>query len=136
MSCLYGAQYMHQADVYDMTEQVVKNTGQKKKTWSFNKTVRCLARPMGRNSMTGSSNEQFSRLYESYTYIRIDAPERINLSSKITNISDGESILWEEDNGKPTVFEVTGLIPITDMFGKIIGWQALCNRSSDQRVNP
>jgi translation elongation factor EF-G len=136
MTCLYGAQYIHSADIYTMSEVSIKATGQKKKTWAFEKSVPCLAKAVSRNSISGSTAESYAKLYEAYTHIRIKTSERINLSSKVTNIKSNGDVVWMEDDGEPTVFEVIGLIPVLDMFGGLNGYEVLCNRSSDQRINP
>lgn len=138
MTCLYGSQYIHSADIYTMSETSIKATGQKKKTWAFNKTIPCLAKAMSRNrnSLSGSTGETYAKLYEAYTHIRIKTSERIDLSSKVTNIKSNDDVAWMEDDGEPTVFEVVGLVPVLDIFGGLTGYEVLCNRSSDQRINP
>lgn len=63
-------------------------------------------------------------------------PPFVNLSARdrVTNIRDKRSgkTIWTEDDGTPTVFEVTGTVPITDMFGKVIEYSTLLNRAEVQ----
>jgi hypothetical protein len=99
----------------------------------MDKTISCTARGLGKN-VTTAGMETFSSLYEMFTHIRIKTAERIDLSSKITNIRSGDDIMWMEDDGDPTVFDVVGLIPVTEVFGTLVGYEVLCNRSSAQRI--
>jgi len=136
MTCLYGSIYTHTADIYTMSEVSNKRTGQKQKTWSLDRTVPCSARPTTSTGRAGASGENFTRMYEAYSYVRIKTAERVDLSSKITNIQSEGNVMWTEDDGEPTVFEVTGITPVMDVFSTLIGYEVLCNRSSDQRINP
>jgi hypothetical protein len=57
---------------------------------------------------------------------------------KITNIRDQHDVpIWTEINfptETPTVFEVVGVTPITDPFGRTIGYNSAMRRSENQQI--
>lgn len=137
MTCLFGSLYTQTADVYTLTETTNKQTGQKVKEWVFNETTPCFAAPISTRGAAGAAGEAYGTLYKSYSHVRIKVPERIALTSKITNIkkSSDESVIWLEDTGLPTVFEVVGVVPLIDAFSSTMGYEIICNKSSDQRLS-
>lgn len=136
MTCLYGSLYSHTADIYTVTETNNKQTGQKIRTWTYSDSIECNAKPVNTTGKSLAAGEVFAKLYEAYSYIRIKTPVRVDISSKITNIKSDDNVMWMEDDGEPTVFEVSGVVPVMDIFNSLMGYELLCNRSSDQRINP
>ena len=57
---------------------------------------------------------------------------------KVTNIRSQEDVvIWTEINfptETPTVFEVIGTTPITDPFGRVIGYNSSMKRSENQQI--
>lgn len=73
--------------------------------------------------------------YSILEMVEIDFPARytLNRQSLITNIRQGERILWmEEETGQPTVFEVQGVTPVLDPFGRLVGNKTVVTRSPIQ----
>ena len=136
MTCLYGSLYKHTADIYTVSEVSNKQTGQKLRTWTYQDSIQCYAKPVATTGKSLAARETFAKLYEAYSYIRVKTPRRVDLTSKITNIKSEDNVMWMEDDGEPTVFEVVGIVPIMDIFSSLMGYELLCNRSSDQRINP
>ena len=64
--------------------------------------------------------------------------DRLTTREKITNIRDSENnVIWKELNfpsDSPTVFEVIGTTPITDPFGKTMGFNSSVMRSENQQI--
>ena len=70
--------------------------------------------------------------------IQVRTSERLTLREKVTNIVDSSGTpIWIELNtptDTPTVFEVIGTTPITDPFGKAIGYNSTMKRSENQVI--
>lgn len=134
MSCLFGTQYVHTADVYTPTVVDNKISGKKVKQWSLDSTINCYANAVSKNSISGSAGEKVATLYQRYTNIRVISNERVGTANRISNICFKGEPIWVEDDGTPTLFDVTGYIPVIDAFGGIMGYEMICERSSEQNI--
>lgn len=127
-------------DVYRQTDTQDPNTGAIKKEWNFYKTLDCHAKGVISNSSTSRSSDKqvFSNKYINDQMIQVRTSERLTLREKITNIRNVDNIvIWAEldfPTETPTVFEITGTTPITDPFGKIIGYNSSLKRSENQVI--
>lgn len=97
----------------------------------------CLARGIMEGGIrVAGTTERFGETYDAVDYIKIWFSPRVHLSrrDRITNVRDkrGNVIWMEEETGKPTVFSVTGVIPIIDPFGKHTESTALLERVESQ----
>lgn len=100
---------------------------------------RCEARGILNASLRMSpTTERFGEVYSGIDYVKITFPANVKLSNRdrITNIRDKHgNIIWkeEEKDGQPaTIFNVSGIIPIIDPFGKHIESFALLERAENQ----
>jgi hypothetical protein len=127
-------------DVYRQLDSQDPNTGAIKKEWMFYKTVDCHAKGVISNSATSRSSDRqvFDTKYSNEQMIQVRTSERITSREKIKGIRDmhGNQIWVELDypTDTPTVFEVVGTTPITDPFGRIIGYNASMKRSENQQI--
>lgn len=127
-------------DVYVQTDQQDADTGAILKEWNFDKTLNCSAKGIVSNSTSVRSNDrqQFSNKYDLEQMIQIRTVEKINVRHKITNIRNSENeFIWTELNyptETPTVFEVVGITPITDPFGKNMAYNVIAKRSENQQI--
>ena len=127
-------------DVYRQFETQDPDTGAIKKEWIFFKTVNCHAKGVISNSATarGSDSQTFSNKYKNEQIVQIRTWDRLTTREKITNIRDSENnVIWKELNfpsDSPTVFEVIGTTPITDPFGKTMGFNSSVMRSENQQI--
>lgn len=102
-------------------------------------TFPCIARGIidGGIRVSGTT-ERWSSLYDAVDYVKITFPANVKLSrrDRITNIRDQHgNIIWFEEerlDGAPTVFSVTGVIPVIDPFGRHIESNALLSRAEAQ----
>lgn len=102
-------------------------------------SFRCEARGIidGGIRVAGTT-ERFSDVYENIDYVKISFPASVSLSKRdrVTNIRDPKgNIIWKEEeqpNKPPTVFNVMGVTPIVDPFGRHIESQALLERAETQ----
>lgn len=127
-------------DIYKQTEAQNPDTGALVKEWNYYKTLDCHAKGMITNSASirSSDKQQFNNKYINEQTIQVRTIDRITIQEKITNIRDSQNnVIWTEINfpsDTPTVFEVIGVTPITDPFGKVIGYSSALKRSENQQI--
>lgn len=127
-------------DVYRQIDSQNKDTGAINKEWIYFKTIDCHAKGVISNSATTRSSDKqvFSNKYINDQIIQVRTAERLTLREKITNIRNVDGIvIWSEldfPSETPTVFEIMGTTPITDPFGKIIGYNSSLKRSENQLI--
>jgi hypothetical protein len=127
-------------DVYRQVDSQDPNTGAIKKEWTFFKTVNCHAKGVISNSATarGSDSQTFSNKYKNEQIVQIRTMDRLTTREKITNIRDSsDNVIWKEldfPSDTPTVFEIIGTTPLTDPFGKTIGFNSSVMRSENQQI--
>jgi hypothetical protein len=140
MNDLIGSLLSMKLDVYRQVDSQDPNTGAIKKEWTYSKTINCHAKGVISNSATarGSDSQTFSNKYKNEQIVQIRTIDRITTREKITNIRDSEdNVIWKELNfpsDSPTVFEVIGTTPITDPFGKTMGFNSSVMRSENQQI--
>jgi hypothetical protein len=127
-------------DVYRQIDQQDPDTGAIKKEWIYQRTIDCHAKGTISNSATTRSSDKqiFDNRYTSDQQVQIRTIERLTARDKITNICDQKgNPIWVEINfpsDTPTVFEVVGTTPITDPFGRLIGYNSTVKRSENQQI--
>lgn len=87
-------------------------------------TVPCSARGIiSRAAQSGGTKEEFGDMYLGVDAVRMTLPARINISKRdrVTNIREARTgkVVWQED-GKPVIFNVDGVVPLFDPFNKHI----------------
>lgn len=127
-------------DIYKQFDVQDENTGAIKKQWHYYETVPCYVKGIISNSATsrGGDKETFGQKYGYQQFLEVRTVRKLTIREKVTNISNklGETI-YEELNyptNTPTVFEVTGTVPITDPFGQILGYNSTIKRSENQVI--
>lgn len=127
-------------DVYKQIDFQDPDTGAMKREWMFYKTVNCHAKGIISNSATSRSSDRqvFDNKYKNEQTIQVRTSERLTVREKITNLRDSDGInIWVELDAPtetPTVFEIIGTTPITDPFGRIIGYNSSMKRSENQQI--
>ncbi len=127
-------------DVYRQSDAQNPDTGAIIKEWNYYKTLDCHAKGVVSNSATTRSSDKqvFDNRYLNDQIIQIRTSERLILREKITNVRDKNgNVIWAEINfptETPTVFEVIGTTPITDPFGRVIGYNSSMKRSENQQI--
>jgi hypothetical protein len=140
MSAIIDAVLSMKMDVYRQSEIQDPDTGALKKEWNYHRTVNCHAKGVISNSATTRSSDKqvFDNKYKNDQVIQIRTAERLTAREKITNIRNAEGIyIWTELNyptETPTVFEVIGTTPITDPFGRVLGYNSSMKRSENQQI--
>lgn len=127
-------------DVYRQFEAQDPDTGAIVREWAYYKTVSCHAKGVISNSATTRSSDKqiFSNKYTNDQIIQVRTSEKLTAREKVTNIMDNNgNVIWQEINfptETPTVFEVMGTTPITDPFGRVIGYNSAMKRSENQQI--
>jgi hypothetical protein len=127
-------------DVYKQIDFQDVDSGQLKREWQYDRTVNCHAKGVISNSNSSRSGDKqtLSNKYSNEQIIQIRTIGKIGYREKITNICDSEkSVIWVEQNfptDTPTVFEVMGTTPITDLFGAVVGYNTTIKRSENQVI--
>lgn len=127
-------------DIYRQVDSQDEETGAIKREWQYHKTLACHAKGSISNSATTRSTDKqsFSNKYSYEQNIQVRTVERLTARDKITNIADSQgNVIWTEidfPTETPTVFEVIGTTPITDPFGKVIGYNSSLKRSENQQI--
>jgi hypothetical protein len=127
-------------DVYRQIDQQDTDTGAIKKEWIYQRTIDCHAKGVISNSATTRSSDRqiFDNKYKNDQQIQVRTSERLTVRDKVTNIRDEQNNpIWTEinfPNETPTVFEVVGTTPLTDPFGRVIGYNSSMKRSENQQI--
>lgn len=140
MSAIINAVLSMTMDVYRQIDAQDPNTGAIKRQWIYYKTLPCHAKGVISNSATTRSSDKqiFDNRYLNDQVVQIRTAERITSREKITNIKNSENkVIWTELNfptETPTVFEIIGVTPITDPFGRLLGYNSSVRRSENQQI--
>lgn len=140
MSSIIDAVLSMTMDVYRQIDIQDQDTGAIKKEWTYYKTLPCHAKGVISNSATTRSSDRqvFDNKYKNEQVIQIRTSEKLTAREKVTNIKNSENIvIWTELNypsETPTVFEVIGVTPITDPFGRVLGYNSSMMRSENQQI--
>jgi len=127
-------------DVYRQIDQQDPDTGAIKKEWIYQKSIDCHAKGTISNSATTRSSDKqiFDNRYANDQQVQVRTIERLTSRDKVSNIRDQkDNPIWTEINfpsDTPTVFEVVGVTPITDPFGRLIGYNSTLKRSENQQL--
>lgn len=102
-------------------------------------TFKCIARGIVTTGLNAQgTGEKFGELYDASDFVRINFPPNVRLTrrDRVTNIRDAKgNIIWVEEertDGAPTIFQVMGVTPVLDPFGKHIENSALLERAETQ----
>ena len=127
-------------DIYAQTDSQDPDTGALIKEWNYVDSMPCYAKGVVSNSTSARSGDKqtFDNRYHNLQMVQIRTVTKLSIRNKITNIrtKNGEVIWTELDypSETPTVFEVTGVTPITDPFGEILAYNAIAKRSENQQI--
>jgi hypothetical protein len=127
-------------DVYRQIDQQDPDTGAIKKEWIYQRSMDCHAKGTISNSATTRSSDKqiFDNRYANDQQVQVRTIERLTSRDKVSNIRDQKNNpIWTEINfpsDTPTVFEVVGVTPITDPFGRLIGYNSTLKRSENQQL--
>ena len=141
-NCITSTAYTMQADIYSasVTQDV---TGAVVKSWTYQKTIDCVARGVvrkgiGENSTTVEVNN-YLNILNSMVKLRSSEPIAYNL--RITNIKNSDGVIFLENQdpsserypSQPTIFEPRGSTPLLNFDGSVIEYETILMRQEIQR---
>lgn len=136
MTCLIGAGYVMTAEVYNQTSSQDRS-GQMVREWDYDNPIiiTCNAEPAMSRSSSGAT-EIWGMEYNAEDWIIVKTTTRLNRRQRIGEIKSGDTYLWLDapdpdvtgDEGDPMVFEIKGVAPSTDIFGKIVEYVVYAER--------
>lgn len=127
-------------DIYVQTDTQDINTGAILKEWNYIESVDCYAKGIVSNSTSSrnSDRQSFDNRYKNEQMIQVRTIKKLNIRHKITNIKNKNgTYVWTEldyPSETPTVFEITGVTPITDPFGEVLAYNTIAVRSENQQI--
>ena len=127
-------------DIYVQSDTQDINTGAILKEWNYIESVDCYAKGIVSNSTSSrnSDRQTFDNRYKNEQMIQIRTIKKLNIRHKITNIKNKNgTYVWTEldyPSETPTVFEITGVTPITDPFGEVLAYNTIAVRSENQQI--
>lgn len=143
MSCIAKSSYTMQADIYQPTI-TQDSTGAVVKTWTFEKTVDCLARGIlrkgvGENSTAVEINDYLNVLL---SLVKIRTADVIGSDRRVVRIRNSNQIIFLENQDpsseggfqNSTIFEPRGSTPIMNFNGKVIEYETVLRRQEIQRL--
>lgn len=145
MTCLTSINYTMKADVYKPTVEQ-DATGAVKKTYTYEKTLDCLARTVTTTSVSrGNTTDMSINQYINYltSIIKLRTSISIPTDRKIVMVRNDDGIIWTEVqdptssggfNGS-TIFEIRGSTPIFNFDGSIIEYEVILTRQENQKLS-
>lgn len=137
--CLTSSRYTMTFDLYALSVTQDANSGAVERTWSIatvggtpQEGLSCSARNASPNAI-GASSEVFSELYSSSDFISVTMSTDVAITKRhrITNIKDADgNFVWKDDNSSPMMFDVQGIVPIIDPFGKHVENKVLAQKAA------
>jgi hypothetical protein len=136
---LIRARYNMKADVYIQSTTRDPDTRQFIRTWSFSETVLCQARSVASQGIkTVGSTESTSGagVYEDEDYLRLRCSKSLSKRVRIRNVRNKAQATgdYTEDDSQQQQeeFEVTGVQPSVDPFGRVVEYEILCEKVQDE----
>ena len=139
-SRLLSARYSMLADFYEQ-KRTVTEAGQVRRDWDRENPiiVQNLTEGVLIKGVRGAAiTEEWSKDYEPQEKVKmfvassvIDSdpisPVRMTRRFRVSNIRDRatNNVLWFNDNSEPLEFNIEGITPINDPFGKIVEYELL-----------
>lgn len=137
---LLSGRYSMLADIYEQ-KQVVSEAGQIKREWNKDNpiVVQNLTEGVLLKGVRGAAvSEQWNKDYEPQELVKmfisdvVIDPDPINPVTltrrfRVSNIRDRATnkILWLDDFDKPLEFNIQGITPINDPFGRIVEYEII-----------
>jgi hypothetical protein len=125
------------ADVYTQSTSRDPDTRQFVRTWSFSKTVLCQSRSVQSQGIRASgSNEKTNGAgeYSDEDYLRLRCSQLLTKRDRIRNIRSKSVATgkYVEDGAQQEEFEVVGVQPSVDPFGRVVEYEVFCEKVQDE----
>lgn len=142
-ACITSTAYTMKADVYQAT--VAQDaTGAVVKTWTFEKTINCVAKGVIRNGVEDNSTtvEISNYLNTLHSLVKLRASEIISTDKRVVNIRNNSQVIFAENQDPSTdggfqgstIFEPRGSTPLINFDGSVIEYETVLMRQEIQRL--
>lgn len=121
------------ADILDVT-RTQDDFGNITRAWALDRTIDCDARGIiGGGIRVVGSTETFATDYEDVEWVKMKVStyeietNSLTKRMRVTNIrrSDDDVVVWKDDEGEPTIFNIEGMTPFVDPFGNVSEYELL-----------
>lgn len=142
--CITGSSYTMLADIYVPTKTQDPNSGVVLKTWVNDKTIKCMAKGILRDSIQQNSSAVDIKNYLTAVsnVVKLRSLQPINSEHRVVSIRNSDGVVWTEGdtissqgglNGA-TIFEPRGSTPIIDFNGRVIEYETVLQRQEIQTL--
>jgi hypothetical protein len=125
------------ARLYDAITVQNPDTGEFERTYGLLGTIKCYASGIAASGKdVPGTFESFNRQgeYSSTDYVRIVTRAPVEKDNIVSFIKSANGVMWEEDDGTPTIYDSNGSAPIVDASGNIVEYVTMLTRSEVQDV--
>ena len=142
-SCITSTSYTMKADIYQATVSQ-DATGAVVKSWTFEKTIGCIARGVlrkgvGENSTAVEVNNYLNMLS---SMIKLRASEVIPSDRRVVRVRNSSGVIFLENQDPSTdggfqgstIFEPRGSTPLINFDGSVIEYETVLMRQEIQRL--
>lgn len=134
-SGILRSRYTMEADVYAQ-ERRREESGQVRSYWTFDRTIDLIARPiLGGGIRVVGSIERWDDEYMPIDWIKFQTDVELSKRYRIHDIRDKRTgrHLWEDnernaDVWTPMMFDIVGVMPIADPFGRLLEYDSLAKK--------
>lgn len=123
--------YELRAEVYRATWVQDPESGALVPSWDYANPE--VIKVTGGSVRPWGSIQDFGEVYQHMDYLQLFSPTEIPLDARIGRIRNKNGdVLWKEDNGNPTLFDVYGCFPENDLRGTAVDFRILAARAEVQ----
>lgn len=134
--CITSSQFTMLVDIKSEVVVQDKLSGSIQKTFVLtDPNQKCKAVSAAGDKSLNVSTQTFGELYNEDDWVAVIVGPSVNVSksSQVTNIRDANgTVVWEEEDGDPTVFNVLGIVPKMNPFGVVVEKKLIVNRAESQ----
>ncbi|MEQ6021309.1 hypothetical protein SOM70_01830 [Streptomyces salinarius] len=121
--------YELRAEVYRATTYQDPDSGNIVYTYDYNNPE--VIKVTGGSVRPWGSIQDFGKVYQYQDYLQLFSPTEVPLDARIGRVRNkAGDVLWTEDSGQATLFDVYGCFPENDLRGNAIDFRILLARSS------
>jgi hypothetical protein len=120
--------YELRADLYYSTFEQNPDSGAFETIWHWDDPR--VIKATGRSVRPWGSVEDFGEGYKYQDYLQLFVPEQVPLTGRVSNVrTKNGDIIWMDDKGKPTLFDIYGCFPEKDGNGRVVDYKVLLARA-------
>lgn len=119
--------YELRADFYDAS--FVQNPDSGSFEWVYDYDNPAVIKCTGNSVRPWGSIQDFGAEYQYQDYLQLFTPTELPLRGRLGRVRNkAGDVLWSEDSGDPTIFDVFGCFPENDANGRTVDFKILLAR--------